>query len=88
MLGNPIIGMIDDLIRMQPEDDIYNCIGSVGDNTVRNRIYEKLTKAGIKTSPLIMSAFIAKNVIVGDNSLLNIGSQVHHDCVIGESCVI
>jgi UDP-perosamine 4-acetyltransferase len=88
VLGNPIIGTVDDLIKMRPEDDIYNCIGSVGDNTVRNRIYEKLAKAGIKTSPLIMSAFIAKNVIVGDNSLLNIGSQVHHDCVIGESCVI
>jgi UDP-perosamine 4-acetyltransferase len=73
---------------MQPTDDIVNCIGSVGGNRVRNRIYEKIKKAGLQVQPLIMSLFIAKNVIVGDNSLLNIGSQIHHDCIIGESCVI
>jgi UDP-perosamine 4-acetyltransferase len=88
VMGNVIIGTVSDLLRMRPTDDIVNCIGSVGDNAVRNRIYEKLTKASIKTKPLIMSSFIAKNVIVGQNCLLNVNSQVHHDCIIGESCVI
>ena len=88
VLGNPIIGNINKLIQMRPTDDIVNCIGSVRDSTVRNQIYEKIEKANLRVRPLIMSAFIAKNVIVGDNSLLNIGSQVHHDCIIGESCVI
>ena len=88
VLGNPIIGTIDDLIRMKPNDDIFNCIGSVGDNQIRNKVYEKLTKAGLRVRPLIMSSFISRNVKVGDNSLLNIGSQIHHSTVIGESTVV
>jgi NDP-sugar pyrophosphorylase family protein len=88
VMGNVILGTTSDLIRMRPTDDIVNCIGSVGDSRVRNRMYEKIKKAGLRVRPLIMSSFIANNVIVGDNSLLNIGSQIHHDCIIGESCVI
>ena len=86
--GYKILGTIDDLCRTQTDDVVYLGIGSVGDNRTRNRIYEKLTKAGIKTRPLIMSSFISRNAEIGQNCLLNIGSQIHHNCVIGESCVI
>jgi len=88
VMGNRIYGTVDDLIRMRPTDDIFNCIGSVGDNTVRNRIYEKLKAAGIKTKPLLLCSFLSQNVQIGQNCILNVGSQIHHDCIIGESCVI
>lgn len=84
----PILGTIDDLIRLKPDDDIYNCIGSVGWNDTRNKIYEKLKAAGIKTKPLLLCSFLSKNVQVGNNSLLNIGSQIHHDVVIEDNVVI
>ncbi|MDD5065031.1 MAG: hypothetical protein PHQ35_09790, partial [Phycisphaerae bacterium] len=84
----PIIGTIDDLIRMRPTDDVFNCVGSVSDNRVRNRIYEKLKAADIKVKPLLLCAFISLNAKIGENVLANIGSQIHHDCVIGDNSVI
>ena len=88
--GYPIIGTTDNLIKMKiPEcAKIYNCIGSAGDNRTRNRIYEKITRAGLKVQPLIMSSFISRNVQIGENTLLNIGSQIHHNSIIGDNTVI
>lgn len=90
--GYPIICNIDGFIKryrgMKVKPKVYLSIGSEGDNTIRNKIYEKLKRAGVKTSPLLLSSFISKNVIIGDNVLTGIGSQIHHDCRIGESTVI
>ena len=88
--GYSIIGTTDDLIKMHIPDyaSVYNCIGSVSDNSTRNRIYEKLTKAGVKIRPLVLCSFISRNVSIGENVLLNINCQVHHDCVIGNHTVI
>jgi bifunctional N-acetylglucosamine-1-phosphate-uridyltransferase/glucosamine-1-phosphate-acetyltransferase GlmU-like protein len=88
VMGNRIYGTVDDLIRMRPTDDIFNCIGSVGDNTVRNRIYEKLKAAGIKTKPLLLCSFLSGNVKIGSNVLAGVGSQLHHDVTIENNVVI
>jgi acetyltransferase-like isoleucine patch superfamily enzyme len=88
VLGNCILGNIDCLIKMRPEDDIYNCIGSVGDNTVRNRIYEKLKAAGITTKPLLLCSFISGNVKFGSNVMAGVGSQLHHDVNIENNVVV
>lgn len=86
--GYKILGTIDDLCRTQTDDTIYLAIGSVGDNRTRNQVYEKLTKAGIKTRPLLMHSFKSRNVAIGENVLVNVGVQLHHGCDIGDSCVI
>jgi acetyltransferase-like isoleucine patch superfamily enzyme len=88
--GHKILGTVDDLCegRIPIKYPVYNAIGSVGDNRIRNKVYEKLKAAGIRTEPLILCQFLSRNAKVGENCLLNIGSQVHHDCIIGESCVI
>ena len=88
--GFPIIGTTDDLIKMHiPEyAKIFNCIGSAGDNRTRNQIYEKLTKAGVKIRPLVLCSFISRNVQIGKNTLLNVNSQIHHDCIIGDNTVV
>ena len=91
-LNYPIIGTIDKLVNKEIKDlsysKIYLCIGSSGNNRTRNRIYEKLTKAGIKTSPLIFPSHISKNVKIGENVLIGLNSQIHHDCVIGSNVVL
>jgi acetyltransferase-like isoleucine patch superfamily enzyme len=88
--GHKILGTTDDLCagRVKLNEPVYNAVGSIGNNCARNKIYENLKKAGIKTRPLIMSSFISRNVEIGENVLAGIGSQIHHDCVIGESCAI
>ncbi len=96
-MGCDIIGTIGDLCNGRIKIDLFpgerlqilNCVGSVGDNRARNQIYEKVTRAGYKISPLIFSPqYISGNVVVGENALIGLNSQIHHDCNIGDHCVI
>ena len=88
--GYKILGTVDDLCqgRIPIRYPVYNAVGSVGDNETRNRIYEKLLKASIKTEPLIFSSHICHNVQIGENVAIGLCSQIHHDCVIGDNCVL
>ena len=90
--GNPVVYTIDEFIhtywKLRDKPKVYNCLGSEGDNTERNKLYEKLTRAGVEVSPLILSSFVSLNVQVGNNVLANIGSQLHHDVVIEDNVVI
>jgi acetyltransferase-like isoleucine patch superfamily enzyme len=86
--GYKILGTIDDLCRTQTDDVVYLGIGSVGNNKARNRIYEKLTKAGLRVRPLIFPSRICHNVQIGDNTVIGLGSQIHHDCVINDNSVL
>jgi acetyltransferase-like isoleucine patch superfamily enzyme len=88
--GYKILGTVDDLCqgRIPIRYPVYNAVGSVGDNTTRNRIYEKLKKAGLRVQPLIFPSHICHNVQIGENVVIGLGSQIHHDCMIGESCIL
>ena len=83
-----ILGTIDDLCRTKPKDKIFLGIGSVGDNRVRNLIYEKLKRAGHMVSPLIFPSDICHGVKLGGNIVIGLNSQIHHDSVIGENVVL
>jgi acetyltransferase-like isoleucine patch superfamily enzyme len=89
VLDCPITGTVDDLIaryrQMIVKPKVLNCLGS---SEARNRMYEKLKTAGIKTSSVVMCSYKADNVVIGNNCLINIGTQLHHDVVVGESCII
>jgi UDP-perosamine 4-acetyltransferase len=90
-MGHPIIGTISDFLenrQLMPHPEVFNCIGSVGDNKVRNAVYEKLKANGVRVQNVIMSSFVAKDVKFGDNVVANIGSQIHHGCFIGHNVVI
>lgn len=82
-----ICGTVDDLIKDPPDGQILNCIGSVGDNSARNKVFQKLKDANIKTHSINMG-ILSANVIMGENILINYGAQIHHDCVIEDNCVI
>ena len=89
--GYKIYGTVDDLIsgkiKVCSDDNIYNTIGSEGNNQLRNNIYEKIRKAGLMIRPLIMGK-ISKNVYIGENVFVNLGAQIHHNCHIGNNCVV
>jgi acetyltransferase-like isoleucine patch superfamily enzyme len=91
VLGHPIIGTISEFINNRnlilPEE-VYNCIGSIGNNRTRNEVYTMLKECGIQTKNIIMSSFRAANVQFGKNIVASIGSQIHHDCRIGNNVVI
>jgi len=91
ILGHPIIGTVSDLIKNKcwgKGSEIYNCVGSCGDNSTRNRVFNKIKAAGIDTRNLTMSSFISWDVAFGENVLANIGSQIHHGCMIDDNVVI
>ena len=91
LLGHPIIGTIADLIKYKcwhEQAEIYNCIGSNGNNSTRNKVFDKLEKAGIRVENIIMSLFVSKDVKFGKNVIANIGSQIHHGCSVGDHVVI
>jgi len=83
-----ILGTIDDLCRTRTDDTVYLGIGSVGQNDTRNRIYNKLTKAGHRVSPLIFPSKICYGVKMGNNVVINLNCEIHHDCIIGNNCVL
>jgi len=87
-----IIGTVDEFIRryqlMLAKPKTYITVGSIGDNLERNRIYEKLAVAGVKTLPLVFTDKISRNVHIGDNCLINLGVQIHHDAYVGDGTVI
>jgi acetyltransferase-like isoleucine patch superfamily enzyme len=86
--GYGIWGTTDDLCKTPIYNEIFLGIGSIGDNRVRNRIYEKLTRAGLKVSPLIFPSKICYGVKLGENIVIGLNSQIHHDCVIEDNVVI
>ena len=95
LLGHPIIGTMEHFIKGTLKDrywkeqaETYICIGSCGDNSARNRVFSKLKKAGIDVKNVVMSSFISKDVVFGENVLANIGSQIHHGCTVSDNVVI
>jgi acetyltransferase-like isoleucine patch superfamily enzyme len=88
--GYKILGTVDDLCqgRIPIRYPVYNAVGSVGDNETRNRIYEKLKKAGLRVQPLIFPSHICHGVKIGENTVIGLNSQIHHNCAIKESCVL
>lgn len=86
--GYRILGAIDDLCKAPAYKEIFLGIGSVGDNRTRNRIYGKLAMAGHKVSPLIFPSKICNGVKLGENIVIGLNSQIHHDCIIENNVVL
>lgn len=91
-MGYEIIGTVDEFIqvynKISAKPKVYNCVGSISDNKLRNTIYEKLKMAGVITSHIILSKSISGNVKLGENVLINANCHIAHDCVIGNNVVI
>ena len=101
VFGHPIIGSISDFLddsdkMLRPlkhgnfgiTPTVFNCVGSVGYNGTRNKVFDRLCEAGIETDNIIMGSFIASDVSLGKNILINVGVQIHHDVIIEDNCVI
>jgi acetyltransferase-like isoleucine patch superfamily enzyme len=86
--GYKILGTIDDLCKAPVYNEVFLGIGSTGDNRTRNLIYKKLKKVGLKVAPLIFPSKICHGVKLGENIVIGLNSQIHHDCVIENNAVL
>lgn len=91
VMGHPIIGTISDFLEnkeLMPHPKVFNCIGSVGNNSFRNSIYERFKAHGVQMQNVILSSFVSGDVQFGKNVVANVGSQIHHGCRICDNVVI
>ncbi len=84
-----ILGKINDLKKMRL-NNIYFLIG-IGHNFIRKKIVDEIKKKKIKVkwiSFLSKSAIIAKNVKIGDGTIVMPGSVINSGSKIGSHCYI
>ena len=99
-MGFDIIGKVERLLEPQFAErnkggkfyeglyQVYNCIGSAGDNSTRNEVYRKLTDAGLVISNLVLTEFVAWDVKLGNNILIGLNAQIHHGSFADDNVVI
>lgn len=70
-------------------------VGSVGDTSLRRRLYEKASKVGFKFPAIIdPTAIVGDKVIVGEGvyigkgSIVNVGSHIKKQCIINTGTII
>lgn len=90
---------INNISIIDSDDNLYKykgsiknafvCIGSVGDVSIRKRIYYTLIELGYNLPKIIdKTAVLAENVRIGDGTFIGKRAIVNSDSVIGENCII
>ena len=91
VLGIPIIGDDDSVLRYSPQDvRLINGLGSVSSTESRRELFEKFVALGYHFATVLhATAVISTDVclsegvqVVGKNSILNTNASVDHDCLI------
>ncbi|MAZ66490.1 MAG: transferase [Kangiellaceae bacterium] len=89
--GYPILGSEDNLPELCNSLALYGVFVAIGDNLVRSRVVEYI-KNSCPSLPFITavhpSSSLAKNVTVGDGTIVMSGVSVNAGCTIGESCIL
>lgn len=91
VLEYPVLGDDSVLEQLLLQDIKYAAIGMghVGNNGVRNRVYQTAKTLGL-IFPIIVhpSAIVSQHTKIGDATLLGAGCVVNPDVQIGEACII
>ena len=89
--GIPIIGKDEDLPRLLEEGwkDAFITGGSIGDSSVRNRLFEMIKLLGFNL-PIIIdpSAIVAKDAIIGEGTFIGKSAIVNSRTIIGNCSII
>lgn len=97
ILGLPVIGNDDDIERLINEGNINFVlgIGFLGKGCVREKLFDKIKKAGgifpvIQSSFSVVSPFaiIDEATVIYHNAVVNAGAQIGKGCIINTSCII
>ena len=81
-----IAGRSKDIDNYKDECD---CIIAIGNNTIREKIYNKLSKLGINQITLIHpTAVIDKTVVIEEGTVVMANAVLNADVKIGKGCII
>ena len=96
-LGTPIIGTDDDLDRLHKEGftDAFVTVGSLGDISIRRKLYNKIKDIGfvipniIDTSSIVSkSTTLGEGNYIGKNSVINSGTTIGNCIIVNTSSTI
>lgn len=91
VLGYEIVGRDEDLPQLVEEKDIEGFVIAVGDNALRENIYEKVDAlcAGIEYPSIVHpAAQVGKDVVLGRGCVIMAGGVVNVSSKIGEFCIV
>lgn len=89
--GYTVIGQEEDLPNLKIEHSIYGVVVAIGDNFVRSKVTSMIKE--LCPSLKFISAIhphtsIAKNVNIGEGTIIVAGVVVNSNAVIGNSCIL
>lgn len=85
------IGNDDDIGRLHDEGwtDAFVTVGSIGDTTIRRRLYDMLREEGFNIPVIIdPTAVIAEDVVIEDGVFVGKGAIINSACKIGKCAII
>jgi len=97
ILGVPIIGCDDDLLHLYQSGytHAFITIGSVGDPSIRIKLYNLIKSIGFKIPNIIDSsaiisthATLSECIYVGKNAVINAGSNIHNCAIINTGSIV
>lgn len=97
ILGVPVIGVDDDLERLYEEGytDAFITVGSLGDTSIRRKLYNKIKDIGFNIPNIIdNSSIVSKFVSIGEgnyigkNAVINVGASIGNCTLINTSSTI
>lgn len=89
--GIEIIGRIEDAERLYKKGikNVFIAIGSVGDTSLREELYNKLKKIGFEFPILKDKSVIqSSNISIGEGTFIGKGVIINTDTYIGKNCII
>ena len=87
--GQPVLGTMADLLRLQAELRITGAIVAIGGNGVRRAFAEEVEQMGLRLINAIHpSANVAASVTLGRNIVIAAGVLVCAHCQIGDSAIL
>lgn len=93
----PVVGADEDLKRLFQEGytDAFITVGSIGETSVRRRLYKTLKQIGFhipniidKTSVISSHALLGEGIFVGKNAVVNTNANIGNCAIINTSAVI
>ena len=97
LMGIPIIGNDEDLAQLflSGYTHAFIAVGSIGDVSVRKRLYQTIKKIGFHipniidpTSGVSKHAILGEGIYIGKQSVVNAESNIGNGAIVNSSCVI
>lgn len=87
--GFPVLGKIENIVKLKTKHKINQAIISIGDNFTRKKIASFILKHGISLINAIHpSAIISPTARIGKGNVIMANAVVHSDCRIGNYCLL